>query len=278
MTLLSSGVRNNLFTLASNMKMMEIVSERVATGKSVNSAKDDPYSYFTARNLESKASDIDFTLGQFDLGSATIQTSIDALGAIDGLLEQADALVTAAADSSATATEIASYEASYDTIMNEINDLAGSAGFQGTNLLAGDDLSVTTESGTSVGASGSATTYASLGIDLASATNAGSGGIGWTDGTDGAANIAASQTQIDTARSAVQGLEAQYANDQFIMETRKDFAESMQNLYLDEVSNLTDADPTEEAANLTALQTRAQLAQNTLALLMQQQQGVLSLF
>ena len=274
MTLLSSGVRNNLFTLASNMSMMETVGERIATGKRVNSASDDPYAYFTSKNLTTKATNIDFVTSQYDIGSSTIQNSINALDAMDGLFEQAEALAMAAADGSSTAAERAGYEASYIDILNQVEDFANSAGFQGTNLLAAGDLSVTTEAGTSVG---------STSVDYTDVTNI-EGGLtktpDWSNADDGLGQGDATATlaNIQAARTQVQAQQGIYANDQFIMETRKDFAESVQNLYLDEVSNLTDADPTEEAANLTALQTRAQLAQNTLALLMQQQQGVLSLF
>ena len=277
MTLLSSGVRNNLFTLASNMSMMETVGERIATGKRVNSASDDPYAYFTSKNLTTKATNIDFVTSQYDIGSSTIQNSINALDAMDGLFEQAEALAMAAADGSSSAAERAGYEASYIDILNQVEDFANSAGFQGTNLLAGGDLSVTTEAGTSVGST-SVDYTAVANIEGGLTTDAAT--LDWDNATDatGQANATATLANIQAARTQVQAQQGIYANDQFIMETRKDFAESVQNLYLDEVSNLTDADPTEEAANLTALQTRAQLAQNTLALLMQQQQGVLSLF
>ena len=55
---LTSAVRSNLNALTATADMMSKVQEKLATGKKVNSALDNPNSFFTAKGLENRASDL----------------------------------------------------------------------------------------------------------------------------------------------------------------------------------------------------------------------------
>ena len=55
---LSAGVRSNLLALQNTTSLMTRTQERLATGKKVNSALDNPINYFTAANLSNRATDI----------------------------------------------------------------------------------------------------------------------------------------------------------------------------------------------------------------------------
>ena len=55
---LTAGMRSNLVSLQNTVKLMDQTQERLSSGKKVNSALDDPISYFTAQEHTSRAADL----------------------------------------------------------------------------------------------------------------------------------------------------------------------------------------------------------------------------
>src|SRR5438132_7761353 len=55
---LSSAVRQNLLSLQNTASLASITQNRLATGKKVNSAPDNPVNFFTASGLDSRSNDI----------------------------------------------------------------------------------------------------------------------------------------------------------------------------------------------------------------------------
>src|ERR1700761_9645110 len=55
---LSASVRQNLLSLQSTADLLATTQNRLATGKKVNSALDNPTNFFTAQSLDNRASDI----------------------------------------------------------------------------------------------------------------------------------------------------------------------------------------------------------------------------
>ena len=69
---LSAGIRQNLLSLQQTADLMATTQNRLATGKKVNSALDNPVSYFTSQSLGNRASDLSSLLDS--IGNATIPT------------------------------------------------------------------------------------------------------------------------------------------------------------------------------------------------------------
>ena len=55
---LTAGMRQNLFSLQKTDKLMNLTQTRLATGKRINSALDDPVNYFAALGHEQRAGDL----------------------------------------------------------------------------------------------------------------------------------------------------------------------------------------------------------------------------
>jgi flagellin len=55
---LSSGIRSNLLSLQNTASLIGTTQQRLATGLKVNSALDNPTSYFTASSLNASASNL----------------------------------------------------------------------------------------------------------------------------------------------------------------------------------------------------------------------------
>ena len=84
---LSKAVRSNLLHLQNTAKMMDITQERLATGKKVNSALDNPTNFFTAASLNARAADIGTLLDSMSNGIRTIEAADNGLTAITKTIE-----------------------------------------------------------------------------------------------------------------------------------------------------------------------------------------------
>lgn len=103
---LSAGVRANLLSLQDTANMMQTTQNRLATGKKVNSALDNPLNFFTSSSLSSRASDLGGLLDSMSNGIQTIQAANNGLTAVTSLVQQLQATVSQAR-SDATAGTVA---------------------------------------------------------------------------------------------------------------------------------------------------------------------------
>jgi flagellin-like hook-associated protein FlgL len=84
---LSAGVRQNLLALQNTAKLMSTTQNRLATGKKVNSALDNPVNFFTASGLQTRASDLSALLDAMSNGVKTLQAADNGLTSITRTLQ-----------------------------------------------------------------------------------------------------------------------------------------------------------------------------------------------
>ena len=359
---LTASMRSNLLSLQSTQSLMDTTQERLSTGKKVNSALDNPSSFYTAQSLTNRASDLSSLLDSMGQGIQTIKAADEAITSITEFVQQAKAIANQARDeadkSSVTSTgEIpstntgsatlkigdkdmsvtltsvtnadtlvmainnaintggldASYEAvkdgtgvkiqikdgadveaasvsfegagikisgtlednrasyvdRYNDILTQIDQLAKDAGYKGVNLLGGTDQSLTV-----VFNEDRSSSLTIKGVDGSAS------GLGLTPETDWSTNagIDAALTKIDSAISTLRSMSSEFGNNYSVVQTREEFTENLINVLEEGSDKLTLADMNEESANMLALQTRQQLAINSLSLASQAAQSVLKLF
>ncbi|ADZ69956.1 flagellin [Polymorphum gilvum] len=201
---LSSAVRTNLNALQATSQMMSSVQERLSTGKKVNSALDNPNSFFTAKGLENRASDLSTLLDDMGQSVQTLKAADKGISAISDLVDAAKAKANQAAQTS-NQKERAQYTKEFNELLTQIEDVAKDAGYKGKNLLGGtgNDLLVTfNEKGSSklsITAVDFTDTTSTTGLnlsDLASGTS-GTSTINLTAGTTTAALTAGSLLTAD---------------------------------------------------------------------------------
>ena len=93
---LSAGVRQNLLALQNTASLLSITQNRLATGKKVNSALDNPTNFFTSSALSSRASDLSKLLDSMANGINTVKAADNGLTAITTAVESLKATVTQA--------------------------------------------------------------------------------------------------------------------------------------------------------------------------------------
>ncbi len=84
---LSKAVRSNLLSLKGTADMMEMTQNRLATGNKVNSALDNPSSWFTAKGLTNRASDLGALIDSMANGIQTLEAADNGLSAMTKTLE-----------------------------------------------------------------------------------------------------------------------------------------------------------------------------------------------
>ena len=372
---LTASMRSNLLSLQNTQSLMDMTQERLSTGKKVNSAIDNPSSYYTAASLTNRASDLSALLDSMGQGIQTIQAANEGIESITTFAQQAKALANTARDEAIknkegsieltvddtyagaaddadkitlTVTKIAdgttreiefavtqsdkenavltklaaaitgdgvdgtgtvedgkvvfkaaegykievtsaegalngkvnSVEANngnenrvksaaqFDLILTQIDQLAADATYKGVNLLQENNLKVVFNEDRSSNLEVIGVDASSEGLQIDKAAN------GWQSNDD----IDAAITQVENAITTLRAYATDFGNNYSIIQNREDFTENLINVLEEGSDKLTLADMNEESANMLALQTRQQLAINSLSLASQAAQSVLKLF
>lgn len=165
-------------------------------------------------------------------------------------------------------TDRQKYALQFNEILTQIDNLAKDAGYKGINLLQMNILTVIFNEDRSSQIEVKGTDASSVGLMLDEAVN------NWQTNED----IETSIRQTEEAISSLRIMASDYGNYYSIVQNRQSFTKSLVNVLTEGADNLTLADMNEESANMLALQTRQQLAINSLSLTSQAAQGVLQLF
>ena len=342
---LTASMRSNLLSLQNTQSLMDTTQERLSTGKKVNSAIDNPSSYYTAQSLNNRASDLSSLLDSMGQAIQTIKAADEGIEAITTFAQQAKAVAQSAADSN-DATERANYMEQFNKILGQIDELANDSGYKGVNLLKDGSLNVKfSENGSHLDIEGEDATSTGLGmaagadwgkVDEQTTTALGTLNAAKEATKTAEAGVAAAQTAYDAAAEAdkagalttlnakktalataqseekaaqadydakvaadivagnakiedslgkvedaiskLRDMSSKFGNNYSIVQNREDFTENLINVLTEGADKLTLADMNEESANMLALQTRQQLAINSLSLASQAAQSVLKLF
>jgi flagellin len=89
---LSASVRQNLLSLQSTADLLATTQNRLATGKKVNSALDNPTNFFTAQGLDARASDISNLLDGIGNGVQVLQAANTRITSLQKLVDTAKSI------------------------------------------------------------------------------------------------------------------------------------------------------------------------------------------
>ncbi len=97
---LTAGVRQNLLSLQNTADLISLTQNRLATGKKVNSALDNPTSFFTSQSLNNRASDLNALLNSIGQAQKTLDAANTGLSSLTKLLQSAKSIAQQARQSS----------------------------------------------------------------------------------------------------------------------------------------------------------------------------------
>ena len=270
---LTAALRSNLLSLQGTQALLNQTQLRIATGLKVNSALDNPSSFFAAQSLNNRAGDLSNLLDGMGQAIQTLKAADQGITAITKFLEQAQSIAQQALDSlnaGASTASTASLGASFNSTLTQSDNLAADSGYRGTNLLSGAVSQTVTFSETAA-----PSTLSITGYDLKT------GGDLTVVATGGTFTIAAATTAIAAIKADLATIRAdasQLGTNLSIIQTRQDFTQNLINTLKEGADKLVVADKNEEGAKLLALQTTQQLGITSLSLASQANQSILRLF
>ena len=273
---LTAGMRTNLINLQQTVSLLDRTQTRLASGKKVNTALDNPLNYFAAQEHLNRASDLDSRKDAMNEAIQTVAAANEGITGIKALIESARGLAQSAL--SATAADRQKLADQYDAILGQITNMAADASYKGINLLSGTgqlDVKFNENGSNSLTIHGFDASASGLAISTSATVGT---GTGWQSVADGTANITASLTNLTDSLTTLRTQSQTLASNLNVVNIRADFTTGMINTLTTGADKLTAADMNEEGANMLMLQTRQSLSTTALSLSAQAAQSVLRLF
>jgi flagellin len=137
---LSAAVRQNLLSLQDTASLLATTQGRLATGKKVNSALDNPTNFFTAAGLDSRASDISNLLDSIGNGVQVLQAANTGITSLSKLVDTAKSIAN-------QVLQAPSGYSAKSTVTTSV--LLGTAAnlVDGSNIKSGDTLTIASTGG-----------------------------------------------------------------------------------------------------------------------------------
>lgn len=142
---LTAALRSNLLSLQNTQSAIDTTQFRLATGRKVNSALDNPQSFFAAQALNNRASDLTRLLDGIGQSIQVIKAADNGVTALTKLVEQADSIAQSARDALAGGQSEAKVVGNRD--LSGVDDITSLPGIVDLDTFT---LSITDEDGVAV--------------------------------------------------------------------------------------------------------------------------------
>jgi len=310
---LTSTQRQTLLSLTQVTSLFNRTQERLNTGKKVNSATDNPVSFFRAQSLSDRSTSILGFKQNIDQSVQAVTAALNATTAVQNLLGELQGVLDGARGASLSNRVAATQQ--FNTIGTQLAQLVKDASFQGLNILSSTAVSLQTQF-----SERTAATLTIQGFNLIATATAnertlftqavafnssgdllfsnivananlsvevlGFSSLSLTGSQGGPNSVAASVAQaifsaaenrITNAISQLQGIASQLGTNVAILTARSNFSSNYANTLTNGSDALTLADLNAEAANSQALSLRQQLGIQSLSVSGQQNSSILTL-
>ncbi|SFL34264.1 flagellin [Methylobacterium pseudosasicola] len=170
----------------------------------------------------------------------------------------------------------------YNSLLTQIDQLAGDSSFNGTNLINGKSdnnnltINFNPKGNSNLQVTATDETSSGLGLTAITSTSAKTSAIGQGNFLLNA-DINTTLNKLTTASSQLRTDASTFGSNLSVVQNRQDFTKNLVNVLDTGSSNLTAADLNQEAANSQALSTRQSLGISALSLANTAQQGILQL-
>lgn len=248
---------------------LSTVRQRIATGFKIAGPKDNPAVWAIAQNMRAQSKSLDAVKNSLQRGQAVVETALNAGGAISDILSQMKEKALAATEAGLSSASKQALSDEYVALRKQIDMIAGSATFDGVNLISGG--------GDAIRALADPNARNTINIDHVDLSTGGSGVAGTLSSLSGAVSATDIQA-IDAAIQYVSSGLSKLGVGAKSLERHFDFSEKLQDTLDAGIGNLVDADLGKESARLIALQTKQQLAIEALRIANQAPSLLLKLF
>jgi flagellin-like hook-associated protein FlgL len=146
---LSAAVRQNLLSLQGTADLLSTTQSRLATGKKVNSALDNPTNFFTAAGLDARSSDISNLLDSIGNGVQVLQAANTGITSLSKLVDTAKSIANQVLQQPTGYTTKATFTSAAPTGAAPLNAVGTATDItvNGTNSLGGQAIKFDTAAG-----------------------------------------------------------------------------------------------------------------------------------
>jgi flagellin-like hook-associated protein FlgL len=282
---LGTATQQNLLALQNINTQLGTTQGHLATGLAVSSALDDAVKYFQAQSLTNRANDLSTRKDAIAQGIQSLTAATNGITSVISIMQQMEGIVNGA--STQTGSQRASAATQFNTLAQQLSTLLNDSSYQGLNLVNSTSSNLTLQfsiTSTSVlKIAGQNLLFSKLvtgGKTVAKGSIAATKMI--TVKFSAVSNKISSfttiynalQTAVFKAQAAAQTL----GTNVNFLQTRMSFTAQYITTLNGGASDLTVADVNLESTNLVTLQTRQQLALQSLSIATQSEQAVLRLF
>ena len=259
------GAMVALQNLNETSRALEVTQNRVNTGKSVSSAKDNGAIFAIATGMRADMGALNSVRNSIERGKSVIDVALAAGDTISKALEEQKALAVAIQSVPSTSASATAYLADFNALGNEITAALGAATFDSVNLFSAGSATNSLVVQTGLATTQSVHAAAATATTLATVT----GTKVYADAT--VANVETAMGLFNTKMAAIGSASKS-------LDRQATFVSKLQDALESGVGNLVDADLAKESARLTALQTKQQLGVQALGIANQSSSILLGLF
>jgi flagellin len=282
---LGTATQQNLLALQNINTQLGTTQGHLATGLAVASALDDAVKYFQAQSLTNRADDLSMRKDAIAQGIQSLTAATNGITSVISILQQMEGIVNGAATQ--TTSQRASAATQFNTLAQQLSTLLNDASYQGLNLVNSTVSTLTLQfsitSTSLMKIKGQNLLFSKLvtggkGVAVGSKAATTLITIKFSNVSNKISNFTniynALQTAVFKAQAAAQTL----GTNVNFLQTRMSFTAQYITTLNGGASDLTVADVNQESTNLVTLQTRQQLALQSLSIATQSEQAVLRLF
>lgn len=265
------GAQVALQNLNATNALLSITQNRINTGKSIASAKDNGAIWAIAQGQRADIGALNAVKQSLDRGISAVDVALAAGETVSDLLLQLKEKALAATDSSLKTSAREALNEDFKTLRDQITSVTANAEFNGVNLLntgaTGFQALANVQGTSTITVAGEVLSLSSTNVTITTSSQI-------ATLTDAAAALTAVSASIDLVSGAL----ARLGTKSKALSTHQTFVGKLSDALEAGVGNLVDADLAKESAKLQALQTKQQLGVQALGIANQTPQLVLSLF
>ena len=263
----NSGAATGVRILDLTSRLGDRTQNRISTGLRINDPKQDAATFAVAQQVLGEIAGERAVKEALNFGEAAVGTAIAGGQAISDQLIELKALAVQASDQTLNADQRQALTTEFNALREQIDTIAASSGFAGTNLVAagGSDLEVLSDQdGNTISVSAQDLSAGGLGLS----------GLSLDTAADALSALSSLDSAIGQASTAVASLGSSASR----IENQSEFTTTLVDSLRSELGNLVDANLAEESAASQANLVRQRLGITALNIANSSPQTLLALF
>ena len=260
-----------LQNLTETTNLLRQTQDRISTGRTINSSRDNGAIWAIAQNLRAGSLSINAVRGSLDRAQSATDVALNAGSAVSDLLLQMKEAALAASDTSLDTASRSALNDQFKVLRDTLKRTVDNADYNGVNMIKAGG---TTVSALASAAGGSYLTVAAQNLSLGSANVTVSVGASFSTAAEASTYLSRVTSSINNVNQRLGTMGAQSKG----LELHNGFMAKLKDTLDVGVSNLVDANLGRESAMLQSLQARQQLGVQAFSIANQSSTMLLGLF